>query len=135
MAEMLLYIWIAIFLLGFFILVTPAFYSKRKFSRIKSKNYQKKISQITCARCSSKEQIINLDIILHNILLDLGYKWTVWEILKQSPEYIVNINKIWEVHKIRNNLVHNLDNNYSEKFLRLKLAEFVKEIKMLLKNI
>ena len=135
MAEMLLYIWIAIFLLGFFILVTPAFYSKRKISRMKSKNYQKKISKIACARCSSKEQIINLDIILHNILLDLGYKWTVWEILKQSPEYIVNINKIWEVHKIRNNLVHNLDNDYSEKFLRLKLAEFVKEIKILLKNI
>jgi hypothetical protein len=52
--------------------------------------------------------------------------------LKQSPEYISNINKVWEVHKIRNNLVHNLDNNYSEKFLRLKLAEFTKEIKILL---
>ena len=135
MNDLIFYFSIIIFLLGISIVLMPSFHYKRKISRFKSRDYQKKISKILCERSSVREQIIDLDIILHKILLDLGYKWTLWEILKQSPEYISNINIVWEVHKVRNNLVHNLDNDYSEKILRQKLADFTKEIKILLKNI
>ncbi len=135
MLDIIIYFWIASLFLWIFITLSPWFYNRRKISRFKNRKYQKKVSETLSQKKSTNEKIIILDKILHNILLDMWYKWTLWEILKQSPEYIHNIDKIWESHKIRNSLVHDLDNEYSEKFLHFKLAEFTKEIRMLLKNI
>jgi hypothetical protein len=51
--------------------------------------------------------------------------------LKQKPKEIKNIAKIWELHKIRNKLVHDFD-YFDEKLLIQKNKEYFLEIKNLL---
>jgi hypothetical protein len=133
--KIFLYIWIFIILLWVFIVIIPWIHYKRKISRVKNKYFIKKINETLKKRISLREKIITLDKILHNILLELWYYGTLWEILKKEPEYILNIEKIWELHKLRNKLVHNIDDDYSDNFLYVKLEEFNKELKILLKNI
>ena len=135
MSEAIIYIWIFIILLWFFIILTPWLIFKRKISIAKNRYFLKKINKTLKKRISLREKIIILDNILHNILLELWYKGTLWEILKNKPEYIFNIEKIWELHKLRNTLVHNLDEEFSDNFLFLKIEEFNKQLKILLKNI
>lgn len=83
---------------------------------------------------SNKEKIIDFDKLYHKILLDLWYSWSFWEILKKEPKEILNINKVWELHKLRNNLVHQF-NGEKEEFLNKRQKEYIKEINLILKNI
>ena len=83
---------------------------------------------------SNKEKIIDFDKLYHRILKDLWYKWSFGEILKKEPKEILNLNKIWELHKLRNNLVHQF-NWEKEDFLEKKSKEYIKEIQKILKNI
>ena len=83
---------------------------------------------------SNKEKIIDFDKLYHRILLDLWYKWSFWNILKKERKEIINLNKIWELHKLRNNLVHSFDWT-KEDFLEKKVKEYIKEINLILKNI
>lgn len=69
------------------------------------KNYNKII-----VNNDSKHRIIDFDKLYHKILIELWYKGSFWEILKSNPSVIKNINKIWELHKLRNKLVHEFDN-------------------------
>jgi len=102
-------------------------YSNQKKEIIKLFNRIKKSS-------SNKEKIIDFDKLYHKVLLDLWYKWTFWEILKKEPKEILNLNKIWELHKLRNNLVHQFEAK-EEFFLEKKVKEYIKEINLILKNI
>jgi len=136
MLENFFIFWIFIILLGAFIVLIPKMHYRRKISKQKNRKYIKKINEILKKRISLREKIITFDKILHNILLDLGYTWTLWEILKKEPEYIAfNIEKIWELHKLRNTLVHNIDEEFSDNFLFLKVGEYYKILKILLKDI
>lgn len=107
--------------------------NKKKLWIEKIKDFQKKLKQIS-TNFSSKEKIIDADKLYHKILLELWYKWDFWEILKQKPIVIWNIDKIWELHKIRNKLVHDFD-NYEEVFLKNKSREFISEIENLVKGL
>jgi hypothetical protein len=49
-------------------------YSRRKISRLEKRSFKKQIAKILAQKNSTKEKIINLDIILHKILLKIGYK-------------------------------------------------------------
>lgn len=80
---------------------------------------------------SYKEQVIDMDKLYHKILLEAWYKWTFWEILKQKPSEISDLNQVWELHKFRNKLVHEF-NNCSLIELKEKAAYYVIEIKKLL---
>jgi len=51
--------------------------------------------------------------------------------LKLNPKEVIDINKIWELHKLRNKLVHDFD-LISESMLRKKITEYEKEINALL---
>jgi hypothetical protein len=51
--------------------------------------------------------------------------------LKQKPIQIENLNKIWELHKIRNNLVHEFDEKI-EKNLDKKVKEYEYQIEFIL---
>lgn len=93
------------------------------------KNY-KKISENN----DIKHKIVDFDKLYHKILLELGYKWSFWEILKQKPKVINDINKIWELHKLRNKLVHEFD-SLSETVLRQKAEEYDKVVLSLIKEI
>lgn len=77
---------------------------------------------------SYKEQIIDIDKLYHKTLLEWGYNWTFWEILKSKPSEIWDLQKIWELHKLRNKLVHDFD-LLSEKILKNNAIIYKNEIK------
>jgi len=62
----------------------------------------------------------------------MWYEWTFWDILKKEPNEIWNINKVWELHKLRNKLVHDFD-LIDEVFLRRKEEEYFRELFFILK--
>lgn len=106
------------------------FSRKKKLSKEKIK-YFKEIKNKNLLLKSEKEKLINSDKIYHKILLELSYNWTFWEILKKRPKEISNINKIWELHKIRNKLVHDFD-LFDEKVLFNKNKDYELEINNIL---
>lgn len=99
----------------------------------KIKYFQKKLKQIS-AHISSKEKLIDADKLYHKILLELWYTGDFWEILKQKPIIIWDLDKIWDLHKIRNKLVHDFD-NYDEVFLKGKSKDYIGEVEKLLKDL
>lgn len=81
-----------------------------------------------------KQQIIEFDKIYHHTLKKLWYTWSFWEILKQNPKEVKNIQEIWDLHKLRNSLVHEL-RDHDERFLNKQaksykniVEKFVKEV-------
>ena len=118
---------LAIFLLFIFRNKKKKLTSKQKKEIIKLFNKIKKSS-------SNKEKIIDFDKLYHKILQELWYSWSFGEILKKEPKEVLNLNKIWELHKLRNNLVHSFDWE-KEDFLEKKQKEYIKEINLILKNI
>jgi len=130
MQSYVIYIFIIVFLL---IAIYFAFFYSQKGKKLddkKLKNFQKKLKQISL-NTSSKEIIIYADKLYHKILEEIWYSWDFWEILKQNPPIITNLDKIWELHKIRNKLVHDFY-NYDERFLLTKWNEFLKELEKIL---
>ncbi len=127
----MIYIFLLIFLL--FLLIEIYFlYKYLKKKRVLNKtNFILKKNKILKNSFSNKEKLIDLDKLYHNILKELWYSWTFWEILKLEPKEISNINKIWELHKLRNKLVHDFD-LISDSLLKKKVNEYLKEIDKLL---
>lgn len=119
----LLVLWV--FFLVFFL------WKKKKLWEGRRKYFLQILSKVK-KNSSSKSKIIDYDKLYHNILKDIWYKWTFWEILKSNPKVIININKIWELHKLRNKLVHEFDEHES---LDSKAIEYEKEIKNLFNDV
>lgn len=67
-------------------------------------------------KLSPKQQVIEYDKIYHHTLKKLWYDGTFGEILKAKPKEIKNLNEIWELHKFRNTLVHEL-RDLDERFI------------------
>ena len=127
----ILFILIIFLLLGLYIEFIW-FKRHKKLPEEKIKDFKKKLKQIeNCT--SNKEKIIDTDKLYHKILLECWYNWDFWKILKEKPIKIKNLDKIWELHKLRNKLVHDFD-NFEEKMLITKSKEFVLEIENLIKN-
>jgi uncharacterized protein YutE (UPF0331/DUF86 family) len=59
---------------------------------------------------------------------------TFGEILKSKPREIDDLNKIWELHKLRNKLVHDFD-LLDDIILTKKSKEYQKEFEKLLKKV
>ena len=107
-------------------------YSERKeLSKDKKKDFEKRFKKIFHGDDSTKEKFIDCDKLFHKIFLELWYEWSFWEILKQEPNEIWDLDKVWELHKIRNKLVHDFD-DIGEKTLEHKLSDYKKEIKFIL---
>ena len=130
---MSLFLWIVIFITLFWIVLIISFSKKSKLDRDFKNKVEQKIKKIKKIN-SSKELIIDYDKIYHGILQNLGYSWTFWEILKSKPKIIDDLNKIWELHKLRNKLVHDFD-LLEEDFLRKKAREYEKIVMNLLKKV
>lgn len=130
MQNYIIYFFIIIFLL---VAIYFAFIWSKKSKKLddkKIKDFQKKLNSIKKS-VSSKEKIIDADKLYHKILQEAGYSGDFWSILKQKPILIWDLDTIWELHKIRNKLVHDFD-NYDERLLLTKSNEFLKEIEKLL---
>lgn len=96
------------------------------------KAYLNKLFKDISIKNWSKEKIIDYDKLYHKILIEMWYDWNFWDILKLEPNEIWNINKVWELHKLRNKLVHDFD-LIDEKILQKAENEYFREIFFLLK--
>jgi len=129
-----IYIVIIIFILIIFIWIFLIFKftKKYKISPDKVVFFNKQLKRVI-VNWSYKEQIIDIDKLYHKILLESGYQWTFWEILKSEPTEIWDLQKIWELHKLRNKLVHDFD-LLSVKVLKTRANEYKNEIEKLIKQ-
>ena len=127
------------FIIIFILIIILWIFLLFKFRKKKYKISNEKIKTInthlkrTIVNWSKKEQIIDIDKLYHKVLLEAGYEWTFWEILKSEPSEISDLNKIWELHKLRNKLVHDFD-LLSEKALITKVNDYKNEISKLIKK-
>ena len=126
-------------ILLFIIIIFVWLFLLLKFSKGKKLNskdlylIEKNIKKVLLSS-SSKEKIVDFDKLYHNLLKMIWYKWTFWEILKSKPSEIDDLDMIWELHKIRNKLVHDFD-LLSENTLRKKSKEYEKELNILLSKL
>ena len=123
---------IALFILVFGIFLIFKFTKKYKIKPEKINFFNKQLKRIII-NWGYKEQIIDIDKLYHKILQEAGYNGTFWEILKTEPSEIWNLQKIWELHKLRNKLVHDFD-LLSEKILKNKSNEYKIHIEKLIKQ-
>jgi len=124
-------IWFFISIISYSIFTVIKFSIKKKLPKNKKAYLNELFKQIS-SKSFSKEKIIDYDKLYHRILLEMWYEWTFWDILKKEPNEIWNINKVWELHKLRNKLVHDFD-LVDEKVLQKAENEYFKEIFLLLK--
>lgn len=124
-------IWFFISIISYSIFTVIKFSLKKKIPKEK-KDYLNKLLRDISSKNWGKEKIIDYDKLYHKILLEMWYNWTFWEILKMEPNEIWNINKVWELHKLRNKLVHDFD-FIDEKYLKKKENDYKDEIIFILK--
>lgn len=117
--------------LVFWISIILKFSKKKKLSEADKKELKNIFKNMKTSK-SEKEKLIDYDKLYHKILQKFWYNWTFWEILKTKPNEIWNLNKVLELHKLRNKLVHNVDEKIKEN-LFLKVKEYEKEIEIILK--
>ncbi len=123
-------LFVAIIISGIFLVLK---YTKKEKLSVQQIAFLQKQFKKIIQEIDEKSQIIHLDKLYHKTLKEFGFSWTFWEILKMKPEQISDIQKIWELHKLRNNLVHDFD-NHDIIYLRKKSREFQSEWKKLLKK-
>lgn len=109
---------------------TFGFGTKKQLKKDKKSYYQKEIQKASTLP-SPTERIMRYDMIMHHILKDYGYSWTVGDQLKAKPRVISDLNAIWSLHKLRNKLAHSME-TVSEGLLERKADEFEKEVLRLL---
>ncbi|MDD2907913.1 MAG: hypothetical protein PHH98_04700 [Candidatus Gracilibacteria bacterium] len=129
--------YVGIFIIFFVSIASYAIFTVVKYSIKKKlpksrKVYLNRLLKTISKKESSKEKIIDYDKLYHKILVELGYNGTFGDILKLEPNEIGNINKVWELHKLRNKLVHDFD-LIDEIFLKRKEEEYYRELFFILK--
>lgn len=133
-----IYSFIIVLFVVFLRAIILIFYFKFKFKKKISKEiydlYMKKIRFLENPKFSNREKIIEIDKYFHIILKEAWYVWDFWAILKKEPKVVNDLNKIWELHKLRNTLVHDTK-DFEDKFLRNKRKDYEKELEKLLNNL
>ena len=122
-----------LFIVIFGILLVIKFSKSRGVSGEKKVFFEKNLRKIS-VDVDKKHKIIDLDKLYHKLLLEIWHEGTFGDILKSEPREIDNLNKIWELHKLRNKLVHDFD-LLDERILTRKSIEYQKEFEKLLKKV
>lgn len=76
-----------------------------------------------------RHQIINADKILDKLLEKRGYQGNVGDKLKQSKAHFSDLDGVWNAHKLRNKLAHELDFHLSSGAAQVALRSFEKAFK------
>jgi len=124
MEHLFLAIIIITLLVGVILVVV---FSKKKHLGESKKSYYRKEIQKVSTLPSPTERIMRYDMIMHHILSDYGYTGTVGDQLKAKPRIIRNLDTIWNLHKLRNKLAHDME-TVSNGLLEKKAQEFEKEV-------
>jgi hypothetical protein len=82
-------------------------------------------------KLSHRDQVLEYDKILSLCLKELGYKGTLAEKMKAYGKDFKNENAIWNAHKLRNKIAHEIDFQPSKKEYEVSLKAFKKEIRAL----
>jgi len=122
-----------LFIIIIWIFLIIKFSKSRKLPENKRQFFEKNYKKIYWSS-DTKHQIIDLDKLYHKLLLEIWHKWTFGEILKTKPREIGDLNKIWELHKLRNKLVHDFD-LLEEVILTKRVKEYKREFEQLLKRV
>lgn len=69
-------------------------------------------------------KVVEADKILDEALKLLGYKGTLGEKLKKAGGRFKDIDAVWKAHKLRNQLVHQLDRLPRDKEVELAIESF-----------
>lgn len=125
-----LIIWFVISIFSFALFTILKFSKRKKLSKEKKDSLNKLFKEISLKN-STKEKIIDYDKLYHKVLIEMWYNWTFWEILKIEPNEIWDLQKVWELHKLRNKLVHDFD-LIDESHLKKREKEYKEELKILL---
>lgn len=133
MDNIYFYIGIAFFVvvLIYWVWLIIKFWLKKKLTKKDKTKFKKILNEINQNK-SLKEKIIDYDKLYHRILMAYWYRWGFGFILKLWPNEIDDLDKIWELHKFRNSLVHEFD-RHTEKTLSKVAKDYRKEIEKLLK--
>ena len=107
--------------------------NRKQLKKCDLKDFWCHLKKVSSKKVSNKEKIIDYDKLYHKILLKAWYSGSFWDILKKTPREIQNINKIWELHKVRNLLVHEI---WYPKWVDLEstASDYKKEVSKLLKS-
>lgn len=105
-----------IFIIGFlaitFFLVTFVFFkhSRRKHFSQAELNYMHShwVRIIDSFHSSHKNAILDADKLLDYALSKLGFEGSLGEKLKRAGSRFSNINSVWNAHKLRNRIAHDL---------------------------
>lgn len=122
---------VIVFLFWIFVIFYFKFKYKKSLAKSKIDFFTKKIKIISHSPFSQREKILEYDKFYHNILKEAWYNWTFWDILKSKPSQIQDINHVWDLHKLRNKLAHDMS-DISENILNKKALEYEKELLNLL---
>ena len=106
---------------------------KKKISPDKLTRVKKHFKQILVSK-SPKQQITDIDKLYHKTLQYIWYTGTFGEILKSEPNEVRDLQMIWKLHKLRNNLVHDFD-HHDEVWLRKQAKKYRRQIEQLFKDI
>lgn len=83
---------------------------RRKFSEKDLFFFREKWNNIlSLKKTNPKQAILDADNLLDFALEKKGYKGTLGEKLKKSSKFLGNSQEIWNAHKLRNRIVHELD--------------------------
>jgi hypothetical protein len=114
------------FLISFFVFLS--YQKKRKFSRKDNEYILKKWKEIENDK-NFKNAIIEADKILDYSLNKKGYVGSLGEKLKKANKLFSNVNNVWNAHKLRNKLVHEMDAGISEYEAKKALNSFKHALK------
>lgn len=124
---------IGIFLFIIFDIIIIIFiWKKRKNISYKwKKDIHKHLQKIQ--RLDPNNQILEYDKILDLCLKKKGYQGSLGEKMKQYGKNFYNENAIWNAHKLRNKIAHEIDFHVTQNVYEINIQSFKKEIFLMIK--
>lgn len=134
MNPTIIFLLIAIVLVGIMVFVAISLTSKKRYS-FEKEEYQAdwlhiENSLIKDNQASYATAIIEADKLLDKALLEMGVPGkTMGERLKKADGYFSQINSVWHAHKLRNQIAH--EHGFKPEYLQAKraLASFKQALK------
>lgn len=102
--------------------------SRRRLSPVIVAEAQKHWKQIIRGS-DMQHAILEADKLLDYVLGHLGYRGNLGSKLKASHNRFRNINKVWQAHKVRNNIAHQINYQVDEKTYRATMLIFKEAFK------
>jgi len=100
---------------------------KKKLPQQQRKYYLRLWSELQMK--SHKEAVMEADKILDKLLGHKGYEGSLGDKLKKANGVFTDLNGVWEAHKLRNKLAHELDFSVSQDTYKRAMKSFERAFK------